>query len=129
MDEWKQRFKTYNITESDLPPYMLRQYRRVQKNWLSVYHLSNIYDEDEDDGIDQMERFMDYQSEFRNAVSNDDQCHDQCEGADETGSETGDKNEHSLTDDDDTATYVASTDEDNDDEDESTDDDDLDEDD
>ena len=117
MDEWKQRFKTYNITEEDLeyePRYIREEYGNVKKNWFSVQHLSKIFDEDySDEDVDQTERENDYRNEHENAVSDDEYCHEQCEDIDQTESEMDDKNESSSTDDDDTSTdYGTSTDDD-----------------
>ena len=72
MDEWKQRFITYKITEDDLPPYMLRQYIDVKKNWFEINHLSKLFDEDysDDDGIS--ERECDYRREFESVLTDHD---------------------------------------------------------
>ena len=103
MDEWKQRFKTYNISEEDLenePLYLRQQYRSVKMNWFSVKHLSKKFDEDysDEDDIDQTERENDYRNEHENAVSDDD------DDIDQTCIEMEGKNESSSTDDDDSST-------------------------
>ena len=104
MDEWKQRFKTYNISEEDLenePLYLRQQYRSVKMNWFSVKHLSKKFDEDysDEDDIDQTERENDYRNEHENAASDDDD-----DDIDQTCIEMEGKNESSSTDDDDSST-------------------------
>ena len=120
MDEWKQIFKTHNITEDDLPPHELKDFKCVEKNWFSVYHLSNTFDKDyivED--IDRTERAMDYRAEHKYDVSesDDDTHHGKCEDMNQTSSDMEDKNESSSTDDDastvdDTSSINTSTDDD-----------------
>ena len=72
MDEWKQRFITYKITEDDLPPYMLRQYIDVKKNWFEINHLSKLFDEDSSNNDGISERECDYRREFESVLTDHD---------------------------------------------------------
>ena len=114
MNEWKQIFKTHNITEDDLPPHELKDFKSVEKNWFSVYHLSNTFDKDysDEDVIDRTERAMDYRAEHKYDVSesDDDYCHDQFEDVEQRESEMDDRSVSSSTEDDSSTDHDTSSD-------------------